>query len=74
MPQTRPAPEIMADEHRPDSPCIGYCSTTLGDTVCRGCGRTSSEVDQWILLPEHQKQAIWERIALEDTIRNRYTE
>lgn len=64
----------MADESRPDSPCIGYCSTTLGDPVCRGCGRTSTEVDQWILLSENQKQAIRERIALEGTIRNRRVE
>ncbi len=61
----------MAGESLPDSPCIGYCSTTLGDPVCLGCGRTSSEVDQWILLSENQKRAIWERITLEDTIRNR---
>jgi predicted Fe-S protein YdhL (DUF1289 family) len=56
---------------RPDSPCIGYCSTSLGDAVCRGCGRTCAEVDQWISLNDAQKQLIWHRIEQADTIRNR---
>ena len=30
------------------SPCIGVCSaTSLGDLICRGCGRTKYEVDNW---------------------------
>lgn len=53
------------------SPCIGYCSTSLGDAVCRGCGRTAEEVDGWLLLDEEQKRAIWERVDAMDTIRNR---
>jgi predicted Fe-S protein YdhL (DUF1289 family) len=55
----------------PSSPCIGYCSTSLGDTVCKGCGRTAEEVDQWLLLDEEQKQIIWDRVNRMDTIRNR---
>ena len=54
-----------------DSPCIGYCSTSLGDLVCKGCGRTATEVDQWLLLDEALKQTIWERVNGMDTIRNR---
>ncbi|MDX1465996.1 MAG: DUF1289 domain-containing protein [Halomonas sp.] len=29
------------------SPCVGVCSTTLGDRVCRGCQRTDSEIRDW---------------------------
>lgn len=53
-----------------DSPCIGYCSTTLGDKVCRGCGRTSAEVDNWILLDDAKRRVILTRIEKMDTIRN----
>lgn len=54
-----------------DSPCIGYCSTSLGDSVCKGCGRTAEEVDRWLLLGEPQRQSIWDRVNAMDTIRNR---
>lgn len=29
------------------SPCVGVCSTTLGDRVCRGCQRTTDEIRDW---------------------------
>ena len=34
---------------RPDSPCAGYCSTSHGDEICKGCGRTFDEVINWII-------------------------
>ncbi|MBU6494086.1 MAG: DUF1289 domain-containing protein [Burkholderiales bacterium] len=51
---------------RPDSPCIGVCST-LFDEVCKGCGRTAFEVSNWVFLTDAEKQAIWERITREGT-------
>jgi len=34
--------------HSPwDKPCVGACSTTVADTVCRGCGRTVEEIRDW---------------------------
>lgn len=56
----------MSDLHdsRPDSPCIGICST-LFDEVCQGCGRTAYEVSNWVFFTEAEKQAIWERISRE---------
>lgn len=51
---------------RPDSPCIGICST-LFDEVCQGCGRTAAEVSNWVFYSEEEKQAIWERITREAT-------
>ena len=51
---------------RPDSPCIGICST-LFDEVCQGCGRTAAEVSNWVFYSEEEKQVIWERITREAT-------
>ena len=31
----------------PDTPCIAICSTSQGDEVCKGCGRTFDEVQHW---------------------------
>lgn len=45
-----------------DTPCIGFCSTNLGDNVCVGCGRTLDEVDSWLLKPDAEKERIWKRI------------
>ncbi|MDA0572335.1 DUF1289 domain-containing protein [Burkholderia gladioli] len=51
---------------KPDSPCIGVCST-LFDDVCKGCGRTAFEVANWVFMSEEEKAAIWERITLDGT-------
>ena len=31
----------------PDTPCIAICSTSQGDDMCKGCGRTFDEVQLW---------------------------
>jgi uncharacterized protein len=51
---------------KPDSPCIGVCST-LFDEVCKGCGRTAVEVANWVFMSEAEKQAVWTRITEEGT-------
>jgi hypothetical protein len=51
----------------PDSPCIGYCSTSFGAEICIGCGRTAEEVVQWIFLTDPEKKKVWERISAEGT-------
>ncbi|CAJ7158909.1 fe-s protein [Burkholderia pseudomallei] len=51
---------------KPDSPCIGVCST-LFDEVCKGCGRTALEVADWVFMTDAEKQAVWERITREGT-------
>ena len=50
--------------NRPDTPCVAICST-LFDEVCRGCGRTVSEVANWVFMSEEEKNAVWERIIRE---------
>jgi len=45
------------------TPCLGICSTTsLGDTVCRGCKRYSFEVINWNGYDEQAKSAVLRRI------------
>ena len=51
---------------RPDSPCIGICTTTY-DEVCRACGRHYTEVAQWNSMSEEEKEAVWQRIDAEGT-------
>ncbi len=48
--------------HRRPSPCIGICSTTYGDLVCRGCNRFAHEVVQWNTYDEAQRGVIWQRL------------
>lgn len=46
------------------TPCIGVCSTGLGDSVCRGCKRFEEEVVNWNAYSLEQKQAIDARLEL----------
>ena len=34
-------------KNRSSTPCIGTCSTTFGDDVCKGCKRFSHEITNW---------------------------
>ncbi len=51
----------------PDTPCIAICSTSQGDDLCKGCGRTFEEVQKWIDMEPTQKRATWRRISAEGT-------
>jgi predicted Fe-S protein YdhL (DUF1289 family) len=44
------------------TPCIGVCSTGIGDAVCRGCKRFSHEVIDWNGYTDAQKRAICARL------------
>lgn len=44
------------------TPCVGFCSTTFGDPICRGCKRTLEEVDTWNLMTPKQQEAVWQRL------------
>ena len=44
------------------TPCIGVCSTTFGDTVCRGCKRFLHEIVDWNRYTEAQKTLVWQRL------------
>jgi hypothetical protein len=60
----------------PDTPCIAICSTSQGDAVCKGCGRSFDEVQRWTEMTPGEKRACWRRITLEGTAWrfNRYAE
>lgn len=51
----------------PDTPCIAICSTSQGDAVCKGCGRTFDEVQNWPAMGPAEKRATWRRITAEGT-------
>ncbi|MFN3714479.1 MAG: DUF1289 domain-containing protein [Alcanivoracaceae bacterium] len=44
------------------TPCIGVCSTTFGDTVCRGCKRFLHEVVDWNRYSDSEKEIVWRRL------------
>ena len=60
----------------PDAPCIAICSTSQGDDICKGCGRTIFEVQDWPGMTPGEKRATWRRITMEGTAWrfNRYAE
>ena len=44
------------------TPCIGVCSTGIGDSVCRGCKRFAHEVIGWNGYNDDERRAIMARI------------
>jgi uncharacterized protein len=60
----------------PDAPCIAICSTSQGDSLCKGCGRTFHEVQHWPVMSPGEKRNTWHRITMEGTAWrfNRYAE
>ena len=45
------------------TPCIGVCSTGIGDAVCRGCKRFCHEVIDWNSYTSQQKQIVDNRLS-----------
>lgn len=50
-------------DHTVKTPCIGVCSTGIGDSVCRGCKRFSHEVIDWNSYTAPQKRAVDSRLS-----------
>lgn len=46
-----------------ECPCVGHCTTALGDDVCRSCHRTFEEVTRWPELTDEERIQINRRIA-----------
>ena len=44
------------------TPCVGICSTTYGDLVCRGCKRFSHEIIAWNGFDDDQRSRVWQRL------------
>ncbi len=53
------------------SPCIGICQlieNSAGDSICRGCLRTVSEIAGWSNMSDQDKQRVLNRLTqLENT-------
>ncbi len=45
------------------TPCVGICSTTYGDLVCRGCKRYAHEIVLWNSFSADQRQRVLTRLA-----------
>ncbi|PLW69437.1 DUF1289 domain-containing protein [Pseudohalioglobus lutimaris] len=50
-------------DHTVKTPCIGVCSTGIGDSVCRGCKRFSHEVIDWNSYTPEQKRIVDRRLS-----------
>ncbi len=50
-----------------DAPCIAICSTSQGDELCKGCGRTFEEVQNWPAMSPFDKRSTWRRITADGT-------
>ena len=46
-----------------DSPCTGRCELSETDS-CIGCGRTVSEIGQWVSLTQSQRQQLLHELGL----------
>jgi hypothetical protein len=44
------------------TPCVGICSTTYGDLVCRGCKRFAHEIVAWNAYSDDQRERVWNRL------------
>jgi predicted Fe-S protein YdhL (DUF1289 family) len=44
------------------TPCVGICSTTYGDLVCRGCKRFAHEITAWNGFDDDQRSRVWQRL------------
>ena len=76
MPRKAHAAWMAWYDSTPDAPCIAICSTSQGDELCKGCGRTFDEVQHWPGYTPTEKRSVWRRITLEGTAWrfNRYAE
>lgn len=52
----------MAVFKRVKTPCIGVCSTGIGDGVCRGCKRFAHEVIDWNAYDQQERYIIVQRL------------
>ena len=49
-------------KNKASTPCLGICSTTYGDNVCKGCKRFAHEVINWNKYTIAQKELVNSRL------------
>ena len=47
---------------RSSTPCLGICSTTFGDEVCKGCKRFAHEIVSWTKYSEEEREIVNNRL------------
>ena len=47
---------------RSSTPCLGICTTTFGDEVCKGCKRFSHEIVSWTKYSLDEREIINTRL------------
>tara|TARA_B000000475_G_C15669044_1_gene313178 strand:- start:27 stop:473 length:447 start_codon:yes stop_codon:yes gene_type:complete len=47
---------------RSSTPCLGICSTTFGDEVCKGCKRFAHEIVSWTKYSIEEREIINDRL------------
>ena len=55
----------------PNSPCLGYCTTALGDDICKACGRSFNEVNHWITMTDEERAKVWDRLLADGWLEKR---
>ena len=50
------------NKKRSSTPCLGICSTTFGDEVCKGCKRFAHEIVSWTKYSEQEREIVNDRI------------
>ena len=46
---------------RSSTPCLGICSTTFGDEVCKGCKRFAHEIVSWTKYSQEEREIVNDR-------------
>ena len=47
---------------RSSTPCLGICSTTVGDEVCKGCKRFAHEIVSWTKYSQEEREIVNDRL------------
>ena len=47
---------------RSSTPCLGICSTTFGDEVCKGCKRIAHENVSWTKYSQEEREIVNDRL------------
>ena len=47
---------------RSSTPCLGICSTTFGDEVCKGCKRFAHEIVGWTEYSQGEREIVNDRL------------
>ena len=47
---------------RSSTPCLGICSTTFGDEVCKGCKRFAHEIVGWTKYSLEEREIVNDRL------------